>query len=341
MLRGLSTVGKKVCQVNSRHVRSAVSTSRKFSSIIDSKERGDESRYFREEEERKKAVIRANFEKVLAQSDGSEMKAEILELLEQKPEEKKGLIARLGLDDWKFALPVGMILAIPALGNEILVLNAETQLLAVFILALSTLYTQGGSMIAKSLDDYADNIHKTLKKVDDSVLSEYQSSIVENKKLLTLANDYKSLYQVLDDLSVAQADVLNYSAEHKYRDAIAKKLDSLVAIEDSVTTAIHQKMVASVTADVVNQFKDKKIKDAALDQAIAVLAGGASAKLGKDIVGGVFLTSLKTYKENFATKSPELNEIVAGLQRDVAALTVAPEVEGTGGNVYASHPILK
>jgi hypothetical protein len=36
-----------------------------------------------------------------------------------KKEEKKGLLAKFGLDDWKFALPAGLLVGIPAVANEV------------------------------------------------------------------------------------------------------------------------------------------------------------------------------------------------------------------------------
>ena len=222
-----------------------------------------------------------------------------------------------------------------------IVLSAETQLLAVFILAVATGYTQGGSLLAKALDDYAENIHTELKKVDEIIAKETKTAIEQNKQLLTIQDDYKHIESLVDELSVAQADILNYSAEHKYRDAIVKKLDALVAMEESVTTTIRQKMVKSVTADVIKKFStDTKIQEAALDQAIAVLAAGSTGKLGKDIVGSVFQNSIKLHKEEFAKKSPELEEIIANLNKDVTAVTTPPVVESTGGNVYITHPII-
>ena len=222
-----------------------------------------------------------------------------------------------------------------------IVLSAETQLLAVFILAVATGYTQGGSLLAKALDDYADNIHTELKKVDEIIAKETKTAIEQNKQLLTIQDDYKHIESLVDELSVAQADILNYSAEHKYRDAIVKKLDALVAMEESVTTTIRQKMVKSVTADVIKKFTtDTKIQEAALDQAIAVLAAGSTGKLGKDIVGSVFQNSIKVHKEEFAKKSPELEEIISNLNKDVASVTTPPVVESTGGNVYITHPII-
>ena len=87
MLRNLSTVGKKICQMNARNnirstvVSSSIGNMKQFSSLLDSKERGDENRFFREEEERNKAAIRAKFEKLLAEQHGAEQQQEILEIL--------------------------------------------------------------------------------------------------------------------------------------------------------------------------------------------------------------------------------------------------------------------
>lgn len=85
MLRNVSTLGKKICQMNAKNIRSSniasIGNVKQFSSLLDSKERGDENRFFREEEERNKAAIRAKFEKLLADQHGTEQQQEILEIL--------------------------------------------------------------------------------------------------------------------------------------------------------------------------------------------------------------------------------------------------------------------
>lgn len=206
-------------------------------------------------------------------------------------------------------------------------------------MTLSTVYTQAGGLIAKTLDDYSNDILTKLKKVDENILTEVHSTIAANEKLLDLESDVKSIHAIVDDLSVAQADVLNYAEEHKYRDAIARKLDSLVAIEEAAAAAIRTRMVTSVKANVVSAFtKDSKAKDQALDQAIAVLLAGQSGKLGKDVVGDVFTSSLKSYRESYAKAGTD--EILVQLEKDVAAVATAPVVEATGGNVYVTHPIV-
>ena len=43
-------------------------------------------------------------------------------------EEPQGMIAKLGLNDWKFALPVGLLIGIPAVANEVLYIFNFTNL---------------------------------------------------------------------------------------------------------------------------------------------------------------------------------------------------------------------
>ena len=201
------------------------------------------------------------------------------------------------------------------------------------------MYTQAGGLIGKTLDDYSQDIATKLKKVDENILSEVHSTIKANEQLLDLEADVKSVHSVIDDLSIAQADILNYAEEHKFRDAIVKKLDTLVSLEESVNASIRTRIVSSVKADVVAAFtNDRKTKDIALDQAIAALLAGSSGKLGKDVVGEVFVSSLKSYREAYA-KNPGSDDILVQLQKDVDAVAVAPVVDGTGGNVYVTHPL--
>ena len=64
-----------------RAVTSSFKATRFQSTLIDAKEKGDENRYFRAQEEAKKAELRANLEKVLAMNDADPEKQEIIEHL--------------------------------------------------------------------------------------------------------------------------------------------------------------------------------------------------------------------------------------------------------------------
>jgi len=246
----------------------------------------------------------------------------------------------VGLTDWKFALPIGLILAIPALGHEVIVLNEESQLVACFILFCSTMYTQIGGMVDEGLNATRADLMKQMEAVDDSLLVDLKEKIANNEKLLGLENDVTAMHALVDDMTTAQVDILNYSQAHDLRSSVVSKLDSLVAIEASATNAIRTRMLDSVKADVLETFtSDKKTKDAALDQAIKVLAGGEGTAMGKDVVGGVFAGALAKYKTEYQKLKPGSDPIIAQLEKDIAAAITAPEITSTGGNVYETHPI--
>lgn len=233
-----------------------------------------------------------------------------------------------------------MVLAIPTLGNEWLILDAETQLCAVFILFCSTAYTQLGGTVAASLDEYRDNVFTTLKKVDESMLVDIKSSIAANENVLDMEKDISSVHGLIDELCVVKAESLNYHEEHKYRDAVVRKLDNLVAIEEAAVAAIRNRMLTAVRTEVVSKFStDAKLKAAALEHAMAVLSAGKTGKIGKDIVGDAFQSSLKSYREGYSKQAPGSDAILNQLEKDVAAACAAPMVDATGGNVYVTHPV--
>lgn len=306
--------------------------------MLGDREKSEETKFIRTIEAAQQAEIRANIERILALDDSNAEKKELHELLADKKEDG-GIISKLGLDDWKFALPFGLFIAIPAITNEVLIIDAETQLTAVFILFCATMYTQVGGMVAKSLDDYGKDVYEELKAVDNVMLEQLNSAIAADQMALSLEEDFKEYCALTDQLAVVQADVLNHKEVHVYREAIVKKLDSLYALEESATHAIKLRMTTKVKADVIHAFAtDKKVKEAALNRAIEVLSNGAQGPMGKDVVGEVFTQSLAAYRTAYAKMGAD--PILVQLEKDMAAVAVAPVVEGKGGNVFVTNPII-
>jgi len=122
---------------------------------------------------------------------------------------------------------------------------------------------------------------------------------------------------------------------YKFREAIVTKLDSLSALEEAAVREIRGKMVSKVQKDVLETFKtDKKVKENALNQAIAVLAGGVNAKMGKDVVGEVFTQSLVSFRENYAKQPEGSDPVLVKLQSELSVVAKAPVIDAVGGNVY-------
>lgn len=320
-------------RLTSRSAVPAVSQVSNFSSLA-KKELGDEAAYIRKQESQREAEIRADLDRILALEDDNVEKQELMEHIEEakKPET---FFTKYGLDDWKMAVPIGLCLGVPVITNEYLIIDAEFQLGCVFFLWCSTVYTQLGPSISKELTSGGDQIYEELKKVDDALLSGITSAIENNEMSLSLEQDFSEIYAVTDEVAKAQAEVANHAEAHKYRDAIVKKLDSLYALEEAASSAIRARMINKVKGDVVSAFQnDKKIKEVAMAAAMAVLASGGG-KMGKDVVGAAFSTALKDYKESYAKMPAGSDEILVTLEKDMAAVAVAPVPEGQGGNVYA------
>ena len=202
------------------------------------------------------------------------------------------------------------------------------------------MYTQAGPAIYSALNEQKQEIWQQMKSLDDTLIKELKITIESNEKVLTLKEDIEDIYKITNDMSVAQAEAFNAAEEHKYREAIVKKLDQLVALEDGVSHKIRTRLLAKVKEDVLATFaKDTKVKEAALEQAISVLIAGPNGKLGKDTVGQVFATAVKNYKESYSKQAPGSDEIIAQLEKDIKAITSPPEVDQAGGNVYETHKI--
>merc|ERR1711871_875545 len=229
----------------------------------------EETKYIRQQEA---AAMKKKLDEILAAEGNEEERTEMKKILGVESSEEKGMISKLGLDDWKFAIPAAMLVGIPAISNEVIVLSEELQLTAVFILFCSTMYTQAGGMLSKGLDDYSKEIEDKFKAVDDNMLVSLKSAQTANKQLADLEGDVKSMFELKDSLASVKAETLNKEQQHKFREEIVRKLDALVALEDTAVNALRARMVDKVKADVVATFqKDAKAKEAALVAAMAVL----------------------------------------------------------------------
>lgn len=331
----LSAVRRVGITASSKMVRATSRAAFSTGTFAD-RERGEETRFIRQDEERKRAAeMRAKMEKILAMEDHHEEKQELVSMLEgNKPQETMWT----RLQKWNYFVPLGILVGVPALTNEFAVIDMETQILGAFVFTVAAVHNEFGSAIGQTLDDERNDVESAMKKVDDSLLENVHEAKAINENLLDLESDVKSIHTLTDDLAVVQAEYLNSHEEHKYRDAVARKLDALVALEDTAGSAIRARMLNKVHSDVVKVFStDAKAKDAALAQALSVLSsssGAGGAKMNKDIVGDYFASSLKAYKDDYAKQAPGSDEIISKLEKDMAVIMQAPEASHSGGNVY-------
>jgi hypothetical protein len=240
----------------------------------------------------------------------------------EKECQKKGIVGTM-MSDWKYWLPAGMLVGIPLISNEVLVLSEETQLLAVFILFAGTLYNQLGGMVAKSLDEIRENVLKEQRAVEDLQIEQIRNSIEEHEKCLTLTGDFDSFLAAKDAARRLAVEASNYEAKHAFRAALVRKLEAVAATEETALQGIKGRMVDYVVNDVTSQFSaDRKAKDAALNQALSVLASGGG-KMGSDVVGDAFVGSIRKYRSEYSSTPEDKDPILLQLKKDVDAIIKA------------------
>lgn len=225
--------------------------------------------------------------------------------------------------DWTLYGPAAVLVGVPLIANEVLVLSEETQLLAVFVLFTGTIYTQLGGMIGKSLDEMRDTILKEQRAVEDVQIEQIQNAIEEHEKVLTLTEDFDQFLSVKDASRRLAVEAANYEAKHAFRASMIRKLEAVAATEETALQGIKGRMVDYVVNDVTTQFReDKKAKENALNQALAIL-GNTNAKMGKDVVGDAFVSSVKKYRTEYSKTPEDKDPILIQLKRDVEAIIKA------------------
>lgn len=318
-----------------------INTPRYFSTTsLAQKGKGEEEKFFRQEEESAKARLKAQFEKMLESNKESD-KEELLHIL-GKDDKPVGFLARNGLNNPGIIGGVAIILGMPFITNEIIILNEEVMLLGVFMISISLLHNIISPIYGNLIDENTKKTKELYEKADEKLKFELTESVKANEKCIGMESTITDVFALTDNLAVAQADLLNNIEQHKFRDVIAKKLDSLVAIDEAASAAIRKRMLTKVRGEVMSTFEtDKKIKESALMQAISVLQAGTSSKLGKDVVGEVFQKSIAAYREEYSKLPPGKDEILNQVEKDVAALLHIPKFEtlADAGNVYVSHPL--
>jgi hypothetical protein len=143
----------------------------------------------------------------------------------------------------------------------------------------------------------------------------------------------------IDDFGPAQArDELDVAIRH--RRCLEWKSETLGLTDPSVKILLEQKQYWLEQATLEREPRRKRARELRrINREIAVLLAGSGAKLGKDIVGEAFKSSLKSYKESYSKQAPGSDPILAQLEKDMKAIATAPVIEGKGGNVFITNPL--
>jgi len=159
--------------------------------------------------------------------------------------------------------------------------DAESQLLALWVLFCGTVYTRGGPIIAEALDEMAQSIQKEHSAVEKAEIEAVKVTIEAHKRQTAVYQDIKELFDAQNTVLDGLVGSAQSRLRHGVRTAFVKKLDTIVAAENKVSEETRKVLIEKATASVKSAYltsKDSTLKNNALDAALAALANPEGAK---------------------------------------------------------------
>lgn len=234
----------------------------------------------------------------------------------------KKYLAKVYLDDWKYSVPLGIILAIPVIQNEMLILSEETQLVACFMVFCGTAYNLGANSVSEYLDGRTKGIISAQNESEEIALVQMKEMIAEQEKAVKTLTMLKTLPEVEAELTEELKVIRAQQFKHETRNKIAKMLDTIAQKEENIRASTTSMLVNEATKAVTAKFDDQATKDKSLNEAIDILSSGGSSKLVASLFSEHFKaesakaakvkgTEVSLSKEQIAHVQDELNAIFA------------------------------
>jgi len=193
-----------------------------------------------------------------------------------------------------YAIPLGVVAAVPILEFQWFIPNEETLLASTFIGFCVVAYTQGGEMMANMFKEEANSMLKAQNNAEEEVISKLEETVDYMKVTENIVDDYQGVM----DLTTTSYEKLNASGKIKPQyllKAQMEKMLSMVAAEehnlyDKAKIAMMEEATIAVNAKFASS---KDLKRDALKSAIAKLtasgSGGKAASTKGDPVQAQFV----------------------------------------------------
>jgi hypothetical protein len=225
-------------------------------------------------------------------------------------EPSKGGLFGTGLDKM-YALPIAITAAVPLLKYELLVINEETQLAAVFCAFCAVFYTQGGDIVYKALDETAKAILKEHTESEDKMIGSLEKKLEFLKANSNMVNDFEAINNMREKTYANLNAAGNIKPQHDFKAQVEKIISMIAQEESNVAEKAKTALMEEATVAVTGQFESsKELKKAALESAIAKIKG--TAKAGKDPVQAAFV---KFFQDKSAEAAKGDDGTEAKLQR--------------------------
>lgn len=225
-----------------------------------------------------------------------------------------------------FAIPLGIVAAVPILKFQWFEPDAETLLASTFVAFCVVSYTQGGEMISNMFKEEADEMLKAQNEAEDAVIEQLEETVEH----MALTENIVEDYQAVMDLTEASYAKLNESGKikpkHLLKAQIEKCMSILVNEERNSYEKAKSAMMEDATATVTENFSTSKdLKKAALKAAIGQLKSGKSSS--DDPVRAEFLNYFAS-KKKAAAAADDGSEEKAARENVLTKMNTTAENEG-------------
>lgn len=341
--RSLSRLAPAARSLRKPTVSPMVSQTRRMVTL-EQKEQGEEAAYIRRMENERAEARKAKMEAILARHESDEEKQRLLGIVDdEKPvvnEREIGFFQYLGLDDWKIALPVAMCFLPPLIHHQVIIVDYKFYLVGAFCVMWHAYDAVVIPIWSEKTDWIREDITSFWKKVDDHAVEELDQSIKSNEEFLESRAYFEEMFKAVDVISETRAVAMNKANKNYVHQSVQKKLDALVSLNEATNAAIRADMTESIKAEVLKNLSQSKVKESALNQAIANLGAGVSSPRGKDIVGQEYAKAIANYKAGLSAKDHRVHDITAKLESEIAEICKPIDVPEKAGNVYETHPVV-
>ena len=209
---------------------------------------------------------------------------------------------------------------------EWLVINEETQLLAVFMAFCIVMYTQGGDAIYKAMDETAQTILKEHTEAEEKVIEALEKKLEFLKANSNTVSDFEAINKLREATYANLNAAGKIKPHHDFKTQIERMITMIAQEEQNVTDKAKSALMEEATLAVTAQFAESKdLKKAALDAAIEKIKG--TAKPGADPVQGAFIKFFKE-KAAAAAKADDRAESAAQRAALVTKLNAVAKNEG-------------
>jgi len=206
--------------------------------------------------------------------------------------------------------------------------DAESQLLALWVLFCGTVYSRGGPLIAEALDDIKHQIAAETHKLEDAEIDALKVALSAHKRQVSVYDDITGLFSGQGECIKKIVSTAESRLVHQVRDEFVRKLDSVVLMEEKASDDTRKALVDGAAKSVRNTFSTEagvNLKVNAMAAALEVLGNPQGAK--KDTtVSSLYSAYFKSFAKKVAdaktkevTLSPEalkeIKETVEGIAR--------------------------